>query len=59
MGVLGDMFPGPRIRDESSEAGDGERPWQLGPIDLDDNVVTLHRTADPDPETDGDTDRES
>lgn len=42
MGVLGEMFPGPKIRDESSEAGDGEK-WQLGPIDLDSNTVVLHR----------------
>jgi hypothetical protein len=49
MGVLGEMFPGPRIRDESSQAGDGERPWQLGPIDLDGNVVVVHRSDAPAP----------
>ncbi|RTL70632.1 MAG: hypothetical protein EKK42_00600 [Pseudonocardiaceae bacterium] len=45
MGVLGEMFPGPKIRDESSEAGNGEQ-WQLGPIDLDSNTVVLHRGGD-------------
>ena len=43
MGVLGEMFPGPKIRDEASEAGDGEEPWRLGPIDLDNNTVVVHR----------------
>ena len=43
MGVLGEMFPGPKIRDEAAEAGDGEQPWRLGPIDLDNNVVVVHR----------------
>jgi hypothetical protein len=43
MGVLGEMFPGPKIRDEASEAGEGEQPWRLGPIDLDNNVVVVHR----------------
>jgi hypothetical protein len=45
MGVLGEMFPGPKIRDESTEAGDGQ-PWRLGPIDLDNNTVVLHRDED-------------
>ncbi len=45
MGVLGEMFPGPRIRDESSQAGTGERPWELGPVDLDGNVVVVHRSG--------------
>ncbi|MCO1654827.1 hypothetical protein [Pseudonocardia humida] len=49
MGVLGEMFPGPRIRDESAEAGDGEQPWRLGPIDLDNNVVEVHRGGDAEP----------
>ena len=41
--MLGEMFPGPKIRDEASEAGDGEQPWRLGPIDLDNNTVVVHR----------------
>jgi hypothetical protein len=55
MGQLGGMFPGAKITDEGSEAGDGEQPWRLGPIDLDNNVVELHRptpaaAAEPDDE---------
>lgn len=42
MGVLGEMFPGPKILDEASQSGDGER-WRLGPIDLDKGVVEVHR----------------
>jgi hypothetical protein len=48
MGVLGEMFPGPKISDEAGEAGDGEQPWRLGPIDLDNNVVEIHRAPVPD-----------
>jgi hypothetical protein len=50
MGVLGEMFPAPKITDEAGEAGDGEQPWRLGPIDLDRNVVEVHRAAEPDAE---------
>ncbi|MCY7340289.1 MAG: hypothetical protein LH603_00075 [Pseudonocardia sp.] len=42
MGVLGEMFPGPKILDEAAEAGGGES-WRLGPIDLDRGVVQVHR----------------
>ena len=45
MGVLGEMFPGPKIQDEAGEAGDGEKPWRLGPIDLENGVVEVHRPA--------------
>ena len=48
MGVLGEMFPGPKVRDESAEAGDGQ-PWRLGPIDLDANTVEVHRPPAPEP----------
>jgi hypothetical protein len=54
MGQLGGMFPGAKITDEGSEAGDGEQPWRLGPIDLDNNVVELHRPTPP-AEPDGET----
>ena len=47
MGMLGEMFPGPRIRDESGEAGDGQPPFRLGPIDLDNNTVVVHRADEP------------
>ena len=49
--MLGEMFPGRKIRDESSEAGTGER-WQLGPIDLDNRTVQVQRIADEEPEPD-------
>ncbi|AEA27440.1 hypothetical protein ACFQ34_09540 [Pseudonocardia benzenivorans] len=45
MGVLGELFPGPKIRKENEESGTGEK-WQLGPIDLDSNTVVLHRGGD-------------
>ncbi len=44
MGVLGEMFPGAKISDESSEAADGQK-WRLGPIDLENGVVEVHRAA--------------
>lgn len=59
MGVLGEMFPGPKIRDESSEAGDGE-PWRLGRIDLENGVVEFHRAvpeASEEPEADSEADQ--
>ncbi|GAA1876969.1 hypothetical protein GCM10009836_67960 [Pseudonocardia ailaonensis] len=43
MGVLGELFPGPKISDEAGEAGDGEK-FRLGPIDLENGVVTIRRT---------------
>jgi len=54
MGMLGEMFPGPKIRDESGEAGDGQPPFRLGPIDLENNTVVVHRDPDPEDETDRD-----
>ena len=42
MGVLGELFPGRKIADESGEAGAGEK-WHLGPIDLEGGTVVLHR----------------
>ncbi|MGH3566281.1 MAG: hypothetical protein ACRDRH_09660 [Pseudonocardia sp.] len=44
MGVLGEMFPGPKVLDEASEAGDGQK-WRLGPIDLEKGVVEVHLFA--------------
>jgi hypothetical protein len=46
--MLGEMFPGPKIRDEAGEDGDAQK-WRLGPIDLDSGVVLVHRAPDPDP----------
>jgi hypothetical protein len=56
MGVLGEMFPGRKVRSEAGEAGNGQG-WRLGPIDLDAGVVEVHR-AEPDPGTDPDPDED-
>lgn len=50
MGMVGGMFPGPRIRDEAGEDGSGQR-WRLGPIDLDRGVVEVHRAEPVDDES--------
>ena len=42
MGVLGEMFPGRKLRSEAGDAGNGQG-WRLGPIDLDAGVVEVHR----------------
>jgi hypothetical protein len=55
MGVLGELFPGPKILDEGGEAGNGEK-WRLGPVDLDKGTVVVHRAAQSDPAEDGDGD---
>jgi hypothetical protein len=52
MGVLGEMFPGRKITDESTEAGDGQEHFQLGPIDLDNRTVQVQRVATDEPEQD-------
>ncbi len=46
MGVLGELFPGPKIADEAGEDGEGQR-WRLGPIDLENGVVELRRAPAP------------
>jgi hypothetical protein len=48
MGVLGELFPGPKINDEAGEAGDGEQ-WRLGPIDLDNRTVQVQRVTPQEP----------
>jgi hypothetical protein len=53
MGVLGEMFPGRKITDESTEAGDGQEHFQLGPIDLDNRTVQVQRVVADEPEQDG------
>ena len=55
MGVLGEMFPGRKLRSEAGEAGSGQE-WRLGAIDFDTGVVELHR-PEPEPEPDGDGER--
>jgi hypothetical protein len=52
MGAFGELFPGPKIQDEASEAGDGQR-FRLGPIDLEKGLVQVHLPA-PDPTPDQD-----
>ncbi len=47
VGVLGELFPGPKISDEAGEDAAGQ-PWRLGPIDLDRGTVEVHRTPRPD-----------
>jgi hypothetical protein len=42
MGILGELFPGQKIRDESGESGNGQE-WELGPIDLDKRTVEVRR----------------
>ena len=49
MGVLGEMFPGRKLRSEAGEAGDGQG-WRLGPIDLDAGDVEVYRAGAPAPE---------
>jgi hypothetical protein len=46
--MMGELFPGPKIRDESGEAGDGQE-WELGPIDLDKRTVEVRRVEEPEP----------
>jgi hypothetical protein len=48
MGVLGELFPGPKVSDEAGEAGDGEQ-WRLGPIDLDNRTVQVQRVTPEEP----------
>jgi hypothetical protein len=48
MGMMGELFPGRKIRDESGEAGTGEQ-WELGPIDLDNRVVRVQRVDEDEP----------
>ena len=50
MGVLGEMFPSRKLRNEAGEAGNGQG-WRLGPIDLDAGVVEVHR-EEPDEDDD-------
>ncbi|WP_219418090.1 hypothetical protein [Pseudonocardia nigra] len=52
MGMLGELFPGPKIRDESGEEGSGQQ-WRLGPIDLDNRTVHVHAPEPADDEEPG------
>jgi hypothetical protein len=57
MGVLGEMFPGRKIQDESTEAGDGQEHFQLGPIDLDNRTVQVQRVDPEEPQPDAEQPR--
>ena len=41
MGVMGSLFPQPKITEDSDAASDGRR-FRLGPIDLESGVVQLN-----------------
>ncbi len=41
MGMLGELFPGRKLRDESGEDGDGQPVGEQWDIDLDSGVVRL------------------
>jgi hypothetical protein len=56
MGMLGELFPGPKIRDEAGEDGSGQ-PWRLGPLDLERGVIEVHRAPESTPEPDAEPDR--
>jgi hypothetical protein len=43
------MFPGSKISDEAGEGGDAKK-WRLGPIDLENGVVEVHRVQPADQE---------
>lgn len=60
MGMLGEMFPGRKLRDESGEDGDSkEHPPQFE-IDLDSGVVRMPTLGSPKPSSDApDPSRES
>lgn len=53
MGMLGELFPGPKIKDEAGEDGDGQQ-WRLGPLDLERGVIEVHRAPGSDPTPDQD-----
>lgn len=46
MGVMGEMFPGPKILDEAGEAAGGGEGWRLGPLDFDTGVIEVQRAPD-------------
>ncbi|MBO0849222.1 MAG: hypothetical protein J2P20_07160 [Pseudonocardia sp.] len=47
MGVLGEMFPGRKLRDESGEDGDGQEKPPRFEIDLDSGVVRMPTLGTP------------
>lgn len=58
MGVMGSLFPQPKITEDQDAAADGKK-FRLGAIDLESGVVQLQRTRPAerdDATTDTDTD---
>jgi hypothetical protein len=47
MGMLGELFPGQKLRDEGGEDGDGEQVREPFEIDLDSGVVRLRGLGAP------------
>lgn len=43
MGVLGELFPQPKINGDADPGADGQR-FRIGPIDLESGVVQLQPT---------------
>lgn len=58
MGVLGELFPGRKLRDESGEDGDGQEHPPRFEIDLDSGVVRMPTLGAPNPPPEA-PDRES
>jgi hypothetical protein len=56
MGQLGEMFPGRKLRKETSESGTGEEYEDTGPLDLTSGMVSLRprpqRQSQPQPDDD-------
>lgn len=53
MGVLGQLFPQPKIGEDSDAGSDGQK-YRIGPIDLESGVVQLqpNRQAEQEPDAD-------
>ncbi|APA99886.1 hypothetical protein [Nocardia seriolae] len=52
MGVIGELFPGKKLEDDGSEAGDGQQHRPRLAVDLDAGVIKLSPpAADADPES--------
>lgn len=51
MGVMGSLFPQPKITEDADAAADGQK-FRLGPIDLESGVVQLQPVRPAEPATD-------
>ncbi|MFI6096211.1 hypothetical protein ACIA8G_11685 [Lentzea sp. NPDC051213] len=54
MGQLGELFPGRKLRSESTDSGTGEDYEETGPLDLTQGVVQLRPRPKPAPEPERD-----